>query len=72
MSDEPTAGHAAAPATTATPETPADAWGQPISPERQMELKALAERQREWAATPEAQRGESAFRGVRLSGADVS
>lgn len=48
-----------------------DAWGDDIPPERQAELDALAERQREWAAQPESERGDSAFEGVRLTGADV-
>lgn len=50
---------------------PGDAWGDPISAERQAELRTLAERQQAWVAQPEATRGDSAFEGVRLTGADV-
>ena len=46
-------------------------WGSPISEERQTELRALFERQKEWVAQPDATRAESAFNGVALSGADV-
>jgi pentapeptide repeat protein len=52
-------------------QTPADAWGQPISAERQAELKMLADRQREWAAKPARARGDSVFKAVRLTGAEV-
>jgi hypothetical protein len=48
-----------------------DAWGEDIPPERQAELEALHQRQAEWAAKPEAERGKSAFKGVGLTGADV-
>ncbi|HEY7094762.1 MAG TPA: pentapeptide repeat-containing protein [Ktedonobacterales bacterium] len=34
-------------------------------------MKTLADTQREWVAQPEATRGHSVFRGVKLSGADV-
>lgn len=47
-------------------------WGDPISDERQAELRALFERQQVWVAQPEATRGESVFKGVELTGADVS
>jgi len=50
---------------------PSDAWGQPIGEERQADLQTLADQQREWAAKSEQERGESDFRGVRLTGADV-
>ncbi|HEY7832597.1 MAG TPA: pentapeptide repeat-containing protein [Ktedonobacterales bacterium] len=62
----------AAPAAPVTPATPNDAYGQPISAERQAELRVLFERQHEWAAQPEAERGRSIFQYVRLSGADIS
>jgi uncharacterized protein YjbI with pentapeptide repeats len=48
-----------------------DAWGDDISEEREAELQVLFDRQREWAAQPEATRGESVFKGVKLTGADV-
>jgi uncharacterized protein YjbI with pentapeptide repeats len=48
-----------------------DAWGDTIAPERQAKLEALFLRQAEWAAKPEAEREESAFKDVRLTGADV-
>lgn len=48
-----------------------DKWGDDIPPERQAELAVLAERQREWVAVPETLRGDSAFKGLRLTGADV-
>jgi hypothetical protein len=48
-----------------------DAWGDAISEERQAELQALSDKQREWAAQPETTRGESVFTKVALSGADV-
>src|SRR5258706_707346 len=58
---------------SAQPESPAgDHWGDPIRQERQAELKTLAARQREWAAQPEAARGESAFKNVPLTEAEVS
>jgi uncharacterized protein YjbI with pentapeptide repeats len=53
------------------PEAVGVRWGDPISEERQAELRALADRQREWAAQPEATRGDSHFTGVALTGADV-
>ena len=51
-------------------------WGDPldtIPAERQKELRELAERQEVWAAQPEGQREleESAFKGVKLNGAEV-
>lgn len=48
-----------------------DRWGDPISDERKEELRHLAEQQREWAALPVGERGESRFSGVYLTGADV-
>jgi uncharacterized protein YjbI with pentapeptide repeats len=48
-----------------------DAWGDAVAPERQAKLETLVRRQAERAAKPEAERGESAFNGVRLTGADV-
>jgi Pentapeptide repeats (8 copies) len=51
-----------------------DAWGAPISsisPERQAELRALADRQREWAAQDTPDREQSAFYLVPLTGAEV-
>jgi hypothetical protein len=57
--------------TTETTEKPANAWGQSIGAERQAQLAELVKRQREWLATPETQRGFSAFKGVPLTGADV-
>lgn len=53
------------------PETAADGWGQPIQDARKAELDALAERQRAWTAKPEANRGNSEFKDVRLTGAEV-
>lgn len=50
---------------------PDEKWGDPISEERQAELRALFERQKEWVAQSEATRGESVFKGVKLTGADV-
>jgi uncharacterized protein YjbI with pentapeptide repeats len=47
-------------------------WGVPISEERQAYLRGLADKQRDWAAQPEATRGESVFKGVQLTGADVT
>jgi uncharacterized protein YjbI with pentapeptide repeats len=58
-------------------EQPADepkigiAWGDAISEERQAKLRELADQQREWAAQPEVTRGDSVFKGVTLTGADV-
>jgi uncharacterized protein YjbI with pentapeptide repeats len=46
-------------------------WGDPISEERQARLKALADQQREWVAHAEAERGDSRFTDVPLTGADV-
>lgn len=46
-------------------------WGNPISDERQADLKELADQQRAWAEQPEAERGDSHFKGVKLTGADV-
>jgi uncharacterized protein YjbI with pentapeptide repeats len=54
-----------------TADQPANGWGQPISEERQLELKLLADRQQEWVAKPEQERGNSVFSGVYLAGADV-
>jgi uncharacterized protein YjbI with pentapeptide repeats len=54
---------------SATPR--ADKWGDPISEGRQAELRALFEQQKAWVAQPEPTRGESVFRGVRLTGAEV-
>ena len=48
-----------------------DAWGGDISPERQAELEVLFARQAEWATKPEAERGESVFKDVPLTGGDV-
>ena len=53
------------------PEEQAPKWGDPVSPERQAELDALAVRQRTWAAQPEATRGDSPLKDVRLTGADA-
>jgi hypothetical protein len=53
------------------PEAAGKRWGDPISEERQEELRVLADQQRAWAATPEQERRESPFRGVRLTGADA-
>jgi uncharacterized protein YjbI with pentapeptide repeats len=53
------------------PEVVGRRWGDPISEERQAELKALSVRQREWAGKPVAERGDSAFKGVALTGADI-
>lgn len=50
---------------------PGDAWGDPISEERQVELRALFERQKVWVFQPETTREASVFKGVELSGADV-
>lgn len=47
-------------------------YGDEVPDERQLELKALADRQYQWAAQPEATRGESVFKDVELTGADVS
>jgi hypothetical protein len=54
------------------PEAVGTRWGDRISEERQAELKALADKQRQWVAEPETTRGHSVFRGAKLSGADVS
>ncbi len=48
-----------------------NAWGDDISDGRKAELKALADKQREWVTHPEATRGDSALKGVKLTGADV-
>jgi uncharacterized protein YjbI with pentapeptide repeats len=53
------------------PEAVGKRWGDPISEDRQAELKSLADMQREWVATPETLRGNSHFKGVTLTGADV-
>src|SRR5262249_15838649 len=53
------------------PEAVGKRWGDPISEERQAELKVLAEKQRDWAAKSEAERGISQFKGISLAGADV-
>jgi hypothetical protein len=47
------------------------AWGQPISDDRKAALDAIFERQRAWAAQPAETRGESVFKGVALTSADV-
>jgi hypothetical protein len=44
--------------------------GDPISEERQAELKTVADMQRGWAAQPEATRGDSVFQHLWLTGAD--
>lgn len=46
-------------------------WGDPIREERQAESRVLADRQREWAVQPEAERGNSVFARMHLTGADV-
>ncbi|HEX9414863.1 MAG TPA: pentapeptide repeat-containing protein, partial [Ktedonobacterales bacterium] len=46
-------------------------WDDAISEERQAKLQELADRQLEWVAQPKATRGESPFKGVELTGADV-
>jgi hypothetical protein len=48
-----------------------DAWDDPISEERKAELKALADQQCEWVKKPELERGDSHFKSVKLTGADV-
>jgi hypothetical protein len=53
------------------PEAVGMRWGDPISEERQAGLQAQADQQREWAANAEAERGDSLFTDVRLTGADV-
>src|SRR5579859_5197816 len=58
-------------AATETTTEPKNAWGDPIGDERKAALKALADKQREWAAMPEAMRGDSHFKDVELTGADV-
>jgi hypothetical protein len=59
----------------AAPEQPKDdAWGVPldsIPPACQDELRALADQQREWAAQDTPDLKQSAFSGVRLTGAEV-
>src|SRR5260221_733861 len=47
------------------------AWGDDISDGRKAGLKALADKQRKWVTHPEAPRGDSAFKDVKLTGADV-
>jgi uncharacterized protein YjbI with pentapeptide repeats len=46
-------------------------WGDPISEERQTALRALADKQREWATKSETRGEGSYFQGVPLTGADV-
>jgi hypothetical protein len=53
------------------PEAAGMRWGDPISEERQAGLQALADRQQEWAANAEVERGDSLFTDVRLTGADM-
>src|SRR5258708_21833574 len=48
-----------------------NAWGDDIGDKRKAELKALADKQREWVTHPEATRGDSALKDVKLTGADV-
>ncbi|HEX8995193.1 MAG TPA: pentapeptide repeat-containing protein [Ktedonobacterales bacterium] len=48
-----------------------NAWGDSISEARQAELRELFERQKAWVAQPDATRGDSVFKGVQLTGADV-
>ncbi|HEV7126740.1 MAG TPA: hypothetical protein VGN32_04775 [Ktedonobacterales bacterium] len=67
IEEQPTAATSACP----HPEAVGTRWGDPISDERQAELRALADQQREWAARPEAERGDSAFKHVELTGADA-
>lgn len=50
---------------------PGEKWGDPISEARQAELRALFQRQKAWVAQRKATRGESVFKGVHLTGADV-
>ncbi len=55
-------------------ELPKDAWGAPldsIPSARQDELRALADRQREWATQDKPDLEQSVFKGVSLSGAEV-
>lgn len=53
------------------PEAVGTRWGDPIGVERQAELMDLADHQRAWADAPDHRGQESAFKGVRLTGADV-
>lgn len=53
------------------PEAVGKRWGDPISAERQAELKVLADKQQEWAAQSAGERGASSFQNVDLTGADV-
>ena len=46
-------------------------WGDPITPERLAELKEMFERQKVWAAKPNRNIYQSAFKGMCLTGADV-
>jgi hypothetical protein len=48
-----------------------DAWGNPVSEERQAELDDLAEQQWLWAEQPEVTWGNSPLSNVHLTGADV-
>ena len=68
MSDVQTPRQAAAPATTETTEQPVDAWGYPISAERQAELQGYLDR---WQAETDHGGRKSPYDGVSLSGADV-
>jgi uncharacterized protein YjbI with pentapeptide repeats len=57
-----------------TAQTVSDRWGDPISEERQAELKDLADRQRAWVSSGPDYAGDldgSVFNGIPLSGADV-
>jgi hypothetical protein len=69
MSDEPILGQ---PATTQVAtqqrETPSDAWGQPISPERQAELQEYLDR---WEAKTDHNGRRGSVDEVKLTGADV-
>lgn len=47
-------------------------WGAPISEGRQAWLRELADRQQYWTKQPEATRGDSVFKDVKLTGADTS
>jgi uncharacterized protein YjbI with pentapeptide repeats len=73
MSEQQTATAVQATTTSACPhpEAVGKRWGDPISEERQAELRALFERQKEWVARSEAERGDSPFQDVQLRGADV-
>lgn len=53
------------------PEAVGTRWGDPITEERQAELRAVAEQQKEWVAKPDAERGNSLFKDVKLTAADV-